>query len=185
MKSRPLNAIVRLIGLAGLLMLTLVLLRGSTRAQGGVVPTDEWVNFFSANTTFLGQPVPVGAMIAAFGPQGVQCAEFAVGVEGEYGVMPCYRDDATTPGEDEGADPGDVIDFFTIDGLPALPEPISFNGIPVTPSTTITWTEHGDLWEVDLHVVATPTATSTSTPTRPVTPRPVGGYAEPLICQLI
>ena len=153
------SPVARMIVLISLLMLLLTLLQGSIRAQNGVIPTSEWVDFFSTNTTFFGQPVPVGAMIAAFDPQGVQCAEATVTVAGQYGVMPCFRDDPTTA-EDEGADPGDVISF-TIDGLPATPVPISLNGTPVLSSTPVTWTAFGDLWEVDLQVVATPTATPT------------------------
>ena len=179
----------RTIVLISLLLLILTLAYGWIWADG-VIHTNEWVNFLSANTTFLGQPVPVGAYIAAYDPDGVQCGEYTVDVEGQYGVMPCYRDDGMTP-EDEGADPGDVISF-TINGLPATPVPISLNNTPVAPSTTITWTAHGDLWEVDLHVVAaptetptptaTPTETPTPTPTETPTPVPmvVGGYGEPV-----
>ena len=105
-------------------------------------------------------------MIAAFDPQGVQCGATPVAEEGKYGFMPCYRDDQMTT-EDDGADPGDVISF-TINGLPATPVPIRFNGTSVPPSTTITWTSNGDRWEVDLHVPPTPT------------PIPVGGVIVPV-----
>jgi len=91
---------------------------------------------------------------------------FTVTTEGKYGLMPCCRDDATTP-QDDGADPGDVISF-TINGLPATPVPISLNGASVPPSTTVTWTEVGDLWEVDLRVPPMPT------------PIPVGGVIVPV-----
>ncbi len=121
------------------LMLLLMLFTGSSQANG-VTPTSQWVNFWSVNSTFLGQPVPPGAVIAAFDPDGVQCGEFTVLFEGTYGLMPCYRDDDTTP-EDEGADPEDVISF-TINGLPAVV------GGPDDPI----WTSHGDGHEVDLGV---------------------------------
>jgi hypothetical protein len=127
-----------IIGLISLLLLTLTLAYDSPQARAGNSP--EWVNFFSANTTFLGQPVPVGAVIAAFDPQGVQCGQFTVVERGKYGLMPCYRDDATAPG-DNGADPGDVISF-TINGLPA---------VAVGPDEPI-WTNNGDRREVDLGV---------------------------------
>jgi len=94
--------------------------------------------------------VPVGTVIAAFDPQGVKCGEFTVVTAGKYGLMPCYRDDPDTP-EDEGPLPGEPISF-KIDGLPATPVPTSLNGNPVPPSTTVTWTSHSDLWEVDLRV---------------------------------
>ena len=138
MKTRPLSTVARMIGLISLLVLVLTLAYSSTPVRGD--PAPEWVDFFSANTTFLGQPVPVGAVIAAFDPQGVQCGVFTVTTEGKYGLMPCYRDDATTP-EDDGADPGDVISF-TINGLPTVAS---------GPDDPI-WTSHGDWWEVDLEV---------------------------------
>jgi hypothetical protein len=179
MKTRSLSTATRTIGLICLLVLASILAYGST--QAGVGNSPEWVNFFSANTTFLGQPVPVGAMIAAFDPQGVQCGATPVAEEGKYGLMPCYRDDPDTPDEDEGPQPGEPISF-KINGLPATPVPISLNGTPVAPSTTITWTEFGDRWEVDLQVppTPTPTPTPTATPTNTPTPIPVGGVIVPL-----
>jgi len=122
------------IALISLLVLALTLAHGSARASN----SPEWVNFFSSNTTFLGQPVQVGAVVVAFDPDGVQCGEFTVDVEGQYGFLACYRDDDTTP-EDDGADPGDVISF-TINGLPA---------VAVGPDDPI-WTSNGDLLEVNL-----------------------------------
>ena len=138
MKTRPLSTVARMIGLTSLLVLVLTLAYSSTPVRGD--PAPEWVDFFSANTTFLGQPVPVGAVIAAFDPQGVRCGQRTVEFEGKYGVLPCYRDDATTP-EDDGADPGDVISF-TINGLPAE---------ALGPDDPI-WTNNGDRREVDLEV---------------------------------
>ena len=163
------NPVTRLIGPIGLLILLLAVILGSTRADD-ITPTNEWVNFGSTNSTYLGQPVPAGAVVAAFDPQGTQCGEFTVEYEGVYGFMPCYRDDSET-GADEGAEPGDVISF-TINDIPATPVPVSLNNTPVAASTTITWTQHGDVWEVDLHVVATPTPTPTSTPTATETATP-------------
>ncbi len=168
---RPNRLMTRGGGLAGLLLLLLTLAVGLIRAQ--VIPTNEWVNFFSANSTFLGQPVPAGAVIAAFDSSTppVQCGEFTVLVEGAYGLMPCYSDEkppTPTPDlVDEGADPGDVI-HFTINGFPATPEAVSLNGVDAR-GTPVTWTSFGDLWEVNLHVVASPTPTATGTP---VTPSP-------------
>ena len=140
MKTRLLSTVARMIGLISLLLLALALPYGPTWADG-VTPTNQWVNFHSANTTFLGEPVPVGAVIAAFDPDGVQCGEFTVATEGKYGLMPCYGDDETTPDVDEGAEPGDVI-TFTINGLPA---------VALGPDDPI-WTSHGDRREVDLEV---------------------------------
>jgi hypothetical protein len=138
MKTRTTAQIITLISL---LLLVLALLYGSIWADG-VIRTNQWVNFHSANTTFLGQPVSVGAYIAAYDPDGVQCGEFTVITEGKYGLMPCYGDDKTPPDlVDEGAEPGDVISF-TINGLPA---------VALGPDDPI-WTSNGDLLEVDLGV---------------------------------
>lgn len=149
MKTRPLSTVARRIGLIILLVLVFTLAYNSSRVHSD--PSPQWVNFFSDNTTFLGQPVPVGAVIAAYDPQGVQCGEFTVVEEGKYSLMPCYCDDPVTPDEDEGPQPGEPI-FFKINGLPATPVPISLNSTPVPPSTIITWTKFGDMWKVDLHV---------------------------------
>jgi hypothetical protein len=138
MKPRLLSTTIRLTRLISLLVLVLTLTPSSTGADPD--PGLEWVNFFSANTTFFGQPVPVGAVIEAFDPQGVKCGEFTVTTEGKYGLMPCYGDDKTPPDlVDEGAEPGDVISF-TINGLPAAAS---------GPEDPI-WTSHGDLREIDL-----------------------------------
>jgi hypothetical protein len=141
MKTRSLSTVARIIVFTSLLVLVLTLLYRSTWADG-VIPTNQWVNFHSANTTFLGQPVSVGAYIAAYDPDGVQCGEFTVTTEGKYGYLPCYGDDETTPDVDEGADPGDVI-TFTINDLPA---------VALGPDDPI-WTKNGDKWEVDLEVL--------------------------------
>jgi hypothetical protein len=122
-------------------------------AQGGnVIPTNTWVDFYSLNSTYLGQPVPAGAYVAIFDPQGVQCAEFTVTTPGRYGIMPCYGDDPSTPGTDEGAVPGDVLQF-KINGRVAKTEAIALNGVPVPPTTVVTWISWGNLWQVNLHVL--------------------------------
>lgn len=109
-RTRFFSNATRIIGLIGLLALTVAM-------AGGVTPTDRWVDYYGTDATYLGQPVEAGAVIAAYDPQGVQCGEFTVATEGQYGLMPCYGDDGTTS-EDEGAQAGDVI-RFRIDGLPA------------------------------------------------------------------
>ncbi len=143
---------------------------GLTTVRGGnVIPTNTWVDFYGANSTYLAAPVPVGAYIAVFDPQGVQCGEFTVIHVGMYGIMPCYGDDPTTP-LDEGAVYGDVL-RFTINGLPAQTEAISVNGAPVAPNTVVTWSPVQGLWQVNLHAAAQTTGTTTATPTAtPTTP---------------
>ena len=139
MKGQPLGTVARIVGLISVLLLVVML--ACDLPQAGASNSPEWVNFFSANTTFLEHPVPVGAVIAAFDPQGVRCGQRTVEFEGKYGLMPCYRDDETTPDVDEGAEPRDVIGF-TINGLPA---------VALGPDDSI-WTNNGDLREVDLGV---------------------------------
>ncbi len=160
MKRRFSSTAARLGRLASLALLLLTLPHGSSRASG----SPEWVNFFSANTTFFGQPVPVGAVIAAFDPQGVQCGEFTVTTEGKYGLMPCYRDDKTPPDlVDEGAEPGDVISF-TINGLPAVAS---------GPDDPI-WTSNGDWQEVNLWMPESLTVSNLGAGTGIVTSSPSG-----------
>ncbi len=147
MKLRPLLRLGRLPGLAGLLFLLVVLSPGPA-AAGGRAP--EYVFFLSSNTTFLDRPVPVGAVIKAFDPQGVKCGQWVVTTEGQYGAMSCQRDDPITP-EDEGPQPGERISF-TINDLPATAIPRTLNGADVPPSTEVVWSGLGDRWEVDLSV---------------------------------
>ncbi len=117
-----------------------------------VSPTNQWVTFYSTNSTFQGNPAPEGAVVAVFA-DGVQCGEFTVGATaGRYGLMPCYRDDPTTPTVDEGAEPGDVL-TFAINGVPGLVFARSLNGVPIVdPDTPITWSQNLDRWEVDIYV---------------------------------
>jgi len=177
MKRRLHPFIQRIFRIVALLSLFLALAYGWI--QAGVIPTNEWVNFFSASSKVFGTPVPVGAVIRAFDPDGVQCGEFPVVVEGAYGVMPCYRDEEPPTGTpdpvDEGAEPGDVISFdIVVNGtsFPATPIPKSLNGTPVATGTPVTWTRFGDLWEVDLQVVGSATPSPTITPSP--TPSPTG-----------
>jgi len=116
--------------------LTLIVI-GPVKAQ--VIPSDEWVNFYSGSTIFHGEPVPIGAVIDAYDPNGIHCGTFAVTAEGEYGFLIVYRDDVLTENVDEGAMPGDTITF-------------KINGTPVKalgPDPGV-WTKNGDIFEVDL-----------------------------------
>lgn len=112
-------------------------------------PTAAWVNFYGP--AFLTDTVAlaVGSQILAIDPDGVVCGAVTVTVDGQYGLLPCYGDDPTTPGVDEGAEEGDPI-RFAIDGVEAAQQPLSFNGSPITGTLTATWTAHGDRWEVAL-----------------------------------
>lgn len=116
-----------------------------SRAQGW----PESVSFYSLHSTLDGRPAPVGAAVSAYDPGGVVCGTTTVVEPGVYPLLACERDRSDTP-EDEGAAPGEVI-RFTINGLPTRAVPLRFNFSPVPPSTAITWTRMGDVWEVDLH----------------------------------
>lgn len=117
-------------------------------SANGVTPTNTWINPYSTNSTLAGQPLPIGTSVAVFDPQGTQCGEFTVNITGWYGLMACYGDDGTTP-EDEGA-----ALHFKINDQAAIAEAITRNGTPVAPGTAVTWTQHGDLWQVNLNVPA-------------------------------
>ena len=163
MKLRPLLRLGRLAEMAGLLVLLVVLSPGPALADED---SPEWVSVFSTNTTFHGQPVRVGSVVSALDPQGIECGHVTVTTSGQFPTLACLRDDPTTPDIDEGPEPGEPISF-EIDGVPAQATPIELNFNPVSPTTVITWTGRGDVWEVELRVPPPP-------------PRPVGGYGEPL-----
>ena len=104
----------------------------------GVVPTDKWVMFYSLESTLNGQPLPVGAVIRAYDPQGVVCGQHQVTEAGRYGLMPVYGDDPLTE-VDEGAVPGDRI-RLTVNGAAAT----------VTGPDEPVWVTFADLKQVDL-----------------------------------
>jgi len=110
-----------------------------------VNPTNEYVDFYSLNTLFDGDPVPVCAKIIARDPDGVLCGSYTVGTEGGYGLIHVYRDDIMTPSVDEGASPGDKITFYVNDNLATI-----ISGDP-------TWTANGDQIQLDLSAVLTET----------------------------
>jgi hypothetical protein len=148
---------------AAALGLLLWLLAGGTSLGDGVTPTTEWINLYSLDSTLDEDPLPVGASIAVLDPEGTKCGEGTVTREGWYGLLPCYRDDPTTP-VDEGAVAGDVL-RFVIEGEQAAATVVSLNGNGLPRSTEVTWTAQGDRWEVDLNGATLP----------PI----VGGYSMP------
>jgi hypothetical protein len=85
---------------------------------GEVIPTNTWVNFYGSATQYNGNPIPIGSVINAYDPAGVHCGADTVTVEGRYGFLPVYGDDAGSQ-VDEGAIVGDQI-YFTINGRPAI-----------------------------------------------------------------
>lgn len=114
-----------------------------TPAQA-VVPTTSWMNFYGLESTLDGQPLPVGAVIRAYDPQGVVCGEVLVTHAGWYGLMPVYADDPLTE-VDEGAVPGDRIEL-TVNGVAAT----------VTGPDEPVWVAFGVKMEVNLAASTSP-----------------------------
>lgn len=110
----------------------------ATVTSGPVHPSTHWVNFHGTVVLFDGSPAPYGTIIDAFDPDGVRCGTYLVTEPGQYGPMPVYEDDTTTP-EDDGANAGDEI-RLAVNGLPAL---------HLGPDLAI-WSSFGDIWQVNL-----------------------------------
>ncbi len=95
-------------------------------SQADVIPTNE-SHFFKGLVYYNGELAPLGTIVDAYDPDNVHCGTFTVGVDnpnipdsiGFYGYMAVYRDDITSSGIDEGAEPGNNISF-KIMNLPAV-----------------------------------------------------------------
>ncbi len=88
--------------------------------QTDILPTSEWVSFWSDSSSFDSQTLNIGDVVDIFDPQGTHCGTFTVASSGYYGLVPVYRDDGMTPSVDEGAQPGDTLSF-TVNGYKATP----------------------------------------------------------------
>jgi len=108
-----------------------------------LTPTYSWVTAFSLNSTLDGQPVPPGAVVTAYDPQGVLTGRAVVQRPGQYGIMPLYMDDPGTS-VDEGARPGDVLQF-RVNGAVA----------EVTGPSAPVWTYNGAILMIDLAASST------------------------------
>lgn len=122
--------------------MTLLFVVFVSAAAAQVIPTNEWVHFYGSSTTLNAAPIPVGALIDAYDPDGIHCGADTVKAAGEYGFMNVYADD-NYPGSigDEGADPGDEITLY-INGVLAT---------PIGPDDPI-WTMTFGFVEVDMSV---------------------------------
>lgn len=155
---------IRVVALSMLVWMTAV---GAARADG-VTPTNEWINLYSTNSVVDGQPLAPGTVVAVFDSQGAKCGEIEVIVEGWYGLLPCYR---ASVGTDAGRRPRGAMHAaadeeglsFTVNGRAVDYVAVSLNETPVPPSTQVTWTALGDVWEVDLR--------------NSDAPQPIGGYS--------
>ena len=87
----------------------------ATATPSGSPGAPEWVNFYGTSSILDGVPLPVGAIVRAYSPDGVECGSYTVSTVGSYGVLACEGATVGLP----GAHPGDTI-YFTINGRAAL-----------------------------------------------------------------
>ena len=104
------------------------------------VPTNTNVNFYGDASNLDSEPLRQGDVVTVQDAQGVTCGAFTVQVEGRYGFLHAYGDDATTPEVDEGASPGDTL-LFRVNGELA---------VAAGPDTRI-WSSDGDVKHVELN----------------------------------
>lgn len=109
-----------------------------TNTPGPLIPTNQWVNFYGEVRLIDGRPAPVGSIVDAYDDQNYRCGTYYVTTAGQYGPMPVYADDPSTPQHD-GALPGSRI-RFVVNGQPAW---AMGPGEPV-------WTAYGDITQIHL-----------------------------------
>ncbi|MFH1891179.1 MAG: T9SS type A sorting domain-containing protein [Candidatus Zixiibacteriota bacterium] len=101
---------------------------------GSVMPTNEWIDLYCDDATLDEYLIQPGDVVEAYDPDGVLCGQWFVTAEGTFGFMAVYRDETvTTPGIDEGCDPGDEVT-------------VKLNGFDVSSfvdGAPIIWTENG------------------------------------------
>lgn len=105
-------------------------------------PTNTNVNFYGELSYLDGELLRKGDVVTVQDQDGIVCGSFDVQVAGSYGFLHAYGDDPTTPGVDEGAEPGDVL-TFRVNGEPAF---------TMGPDTAV-WTGDGDIRQVELSAV--------------------------------
>lgn len=108
------------------------------QSVAGIAATNEWINIYSTNSTYNGQPLTPGSIVTAVGEDGRLLGQMSVREEGWYGLLAVYGDDAYTA-ELDGARVGERIRFL-INGQPAT----------ITNGMSPVWTANGDLMQVDL-----------------------------------
>ncbi len=101
------------LALAGLV----ALMAAASAVTQDIVPTPDWVSWLGT-VSINGKPAPVGTIINAYDPQGVNNGRDTVAYEGIFGFMSVYGDDPNSPSIDEGAHINDLINFRIL-GLPA------------------------------------------------------------------
>ncbi len=98
-----------------LLAATLILM--ATAAAADPIPTPYWLNQ-AGEVMINGVPAPVGTVIDAYDPDGVNCGRDTSRFVGIFGYMSVYGDDPNTPGIDEGCTAGQLVTFRVM-GVPA------------------------------------------------------------------
>ena len=102
-----------------ILIMTALAAIAASLAIAGQNSFPVWSDFYGDASLYNGQPLPVGSIVEAYDSQGTLCGTFVVKVQGKYGLLGAFGDDADTP-EDEGAVIGETISF-KINGRDATP----------------------------------------------------------------
>jgi uncharacterized repeat protein (TIGR01451 family) len=113
----------------------------------GVLPTYNWANLYGQVYLPDGSPAPISSTLTVLA-DGSPCGATRTTEAGQFGLLACYGDDATTPAVD-GALPGASLTFL-LDGAAVEAYPIRFNGQPAADGQPVRWTGHGDRWELAL-----------------------------------
>ena len=116
----------------------ILILISAASLSAEVHPTNEWINVYGNDCLLNGNPLPIGAVVDAYDPDGVHCGRWIVTEAGSYGFMPVYRDWSETA-LDEGAEVGDAI-TLVINGTTTL---------ELGPDNPV-WTEKGNSYNVNL-----------------------------------
>ena len=111
---------------------------GSVAATEFLRPTFAWINAFGLSSIFNGRPLAAGDIVTAYDPEGNLIGRATVTTEGSYGLMALYMDDPSTA-VDEGAEPGDLVNF-KINGVTAA---------VIGPQAPV-WTDNGAVLQLNL-----------------------------------
>lgn len=103
-------------------------------------PTFIWANSYGLDSTLNGEPLPIGAIVEVFDPDGTLAGRTIVQQAGRYGLLAIYADDPSTD-VDEGVVPGDRL-TFAVDGHQAQ---------TIGPDEPV-WQHEFQLLQIDLEV---------------------------------
>jgi hypothetical protein len=77
-----------------------------------VSPTNEWINIYGMDIKLDKKLLHAGTVIKAVDPDSVVCGTYVISEPGRFGLIPIYKDDPTTPNEDEGATPKSQLTLY-------------------------------------------------------------------------